>query len=1065
MKASLSFMLFAAAVFSALAETLPSEITWEEPAPGLDYGRIYWYVPKRLDLSKKPGLFIFMHGGGAERNVQPLSYLLAESKSLVPQIDELTCVTAAATAPRGRGDHWRWNHPDAEAEVLAIIDAAEKKFGIDRDRVILGGQSMGGFGAYHLGQVLADRLAGVWAAAGAWCTADFRSMRGTPMFIQHGILDCAPGFSNEPEPRKQFQTGYSFALAAHEVMTRDGVEHVFSPYSGGHGLKFPDAQKSTARFVAWANGLRRQPYAPAVTVVTPCGAEKPCFDRRTRSRWLEVTGTVPGTVELDTVELSDCAPAYDWTRFAAQTYRLAKKRLVGFRLEAFNRGGNRFEVKAENVTAFRIHIAPQMGDLGRPFTVDAGPLGVQTLKAVPESGEKDYSAVLTFTAEPKAVPVAKVVSVKPRATDTVLDNPGMGIVLYRQDGNMWTYEPSLAPSDTFDWFPGANVVCCRLPWKTLMPAEGEVRWDLVDTFVRPWAAKGRRFALGIVGKDVPDAFVAKFAARFAGDPDLAFVQVDADVPRWEKSMPGVVVLTADGARGPVLHLPKICRETVLPRNWKAKDLLDEVEKTRTSYFGLSGFPEVCYRNNELLFPAVARRIGYRFELRELRYPDVVEVGSPVRIESTWVNVGVADCSFPAFVTYALVDENGQVAWTWTDEALDLRKAAPTIRGVERPLSGVSDCRFGAVCAVPEKEDPTTEKARELYYLGHETSLVLLKPGEYMLAVSVGRASGRPEIALPLQDGLGLTYPVGKVRVVAPTEEKDPRVAETVCEFTRDEKPEGLSGVSHITGNRYYCVDDRGGMLYEMEIALNGSEDDGTCKVIRSVALEGRVDLEGCAYDPLDGRVWVSDESDHSIRQFDPKDGRETAQIEIPEVFLKNMRKNRSFEALALSPDGLRLYAANEDTLVCDGTVSGKERGGRVRIQEFARKGAGDAWRAARQWTYQTEKISGEAFGGLAISGVVSLCAPGDGTLIVLEREMSQKNPLFPSFHGRLFEISLSDDARPVVKRPVWDEDTMFSNYEGFCFGPNLKSGMRSLVLVSDGGGEAEERIQVLSVRY
>ena len=1055
---------FAATLLSAAAETLPDEITWEEPAPGLDYGRIYWYVPKKLDLSKKPGLFIFMHGGGAERNVQPLSYLLAESRNLVPQIDDLACVTAAATAPRGRGDHWRWNHPDAEAEVLAIIDAAERKFGIDRDRVILGGQSMGGFGAYHLGQVLADRLAGVWAAAGAWCTADFRSMRGTPMFIQHGILDCAPGLSNEPEPRKQFQTGYSFALAAHEVMTRDGVEHVFSPYQGGHGLKFPEARKSTVRFVAWANGLRRQPYAPAVTVVTPCGAEKPCFDRRTRSRWLEVTGTVPGTVELDTVELSDCAPAYDWRRFAAQTYKLAKKRLVGFRLEAFNRGGNRFEVRAENVTAFRIHLAPQMGDLSRPFTVDAGPLGVQTLKAVPESGEKDYSAVLTYVAEPKAAPASKTVTAKPQATDAVLDNPGMGIVLYRQDGNLWTYEPSLAPSDTFDWFPGAGIVCCRLPWRTLTPDGGQARWDVVDTLTRPWTAKGRRYALGIAGTDVPDAFIAKFAARYAGDPDLAFVQVDADVSRWEKALPGVAVLTADGSRGPVLHLPEICRETVLPRNWKAKDLLDEVERTRTSYFGLSGFPEVCYRNNELLFPKVACRIGYRFELREVRYPDVIEVGKDVRIASTWANVGVAACPVPAVVTYALVDAEGRTAWTWTDEALDLRKAEPKLGGVEHPLVAASDCRFGAVCAVPEKGDAATEKARELFYLGRESALQLLKPGEYALAVSVGRASGRPEIALPLEGGIGRTYPIGKVRVVAPTEEKRPRVAETVCEFTRDEKPEGLSGVSHIEGNRYYCVDDRGGMLYEMEIALNASEDDGTSKVIRSVKLAGRTDLEGCAYDPLDGRVWVSDESDHSIRQFDPKDGRETARIEIPEVYLKNMRKNRSFEALALSPDGLRLYAANEDTLVCDGAVSGKEQGGRVRIQEFARGGAGEAWRATRQWTYQTEKIAGEAFGNLSISGVVSLVAPGDGTLLVLEREMSQKNPLFPSFHGRLFEISLADAARPVAKRDVWDEDTMFANYEGICLGPKLKDGTRSLVLVSDGGGEAEERVQVLSFR-
>lgn len=289
-------------------------------------------------------------------------------------------------------------------------------------------------------------------------------------------------------------------------------------------------------------------------------------------------------------------------------------------------------------------------------------------------------------------------------------------------------------------------------------------------------------------------------------------------------------------------------------------------------------------------------------------------------------------------------------------------------------------------------------------------------------------------------------------------------AETVCEFARDEQPEGLSALSRIEGNRYYSVDDRGGMLYELEIVLDGKGEDGTCKVLRSVRLEGRRDLEGCAYDPLEKRVWVSDEADSSIRQFDPVTGRETARVAVPEVFLKNVVGNRSFEGLAMSPDGLRLYAANEDTLRCDGAMADNLRGGLVRIQEFVREGAGRPWTPARQLFYPTDKVDGEKYRGMAVSGVAALCAPCDGTLLVLEREMSCKNPLFPSFRARLYEVSPDAVGKPVAKRLVWEEDTMFSNYEGMGLGPKLKDGSRMLLLVSDGGGEAEENVLVLSLR-
>ena len=46
------------------AEPLPRGLSCEKPAPGRPDGRIYYYVPESLDLTKPVGLFIFLHGGG-----------------------------------------------------------------------------------------------------------------------------------------------------------------------------------------------------------------------------------------------------------------------------------------------------------------------------------------------------------------------------------------------------------------------------------------------------------------------------------------------------------------------------------------------------------------------------------------------------------------------------------------------------------------------------------------------------------------------------------------------------------------------------------------------------------------------------------------------------------------------------------------------------------------------------------------------------------------------------------------------------------------------------------------
>ena len=369
------------------------------PAPGQGVGRLYYYVPGTVDFSRKTGLLVFLHGGGTDSpDDAPENYLATEDGQLRPHVDALGYVVAAASAPRSETPY-RWNEKGAEKAVLALIEDAAKRFNLDRDRIVLGGQSMGGYGAYHLATVLADRLAAAWISCGAWKETDFRAFHGTPLYLQQGRWDCAAHYSNGTKPRGYSWTGPCYAQAADELLTRDGVEHVLDLHEGGHALAWEPAQLATRRFVEWVRAKRRNPYPDRTVLVTRRGSGLlPYLVESPRQRWLEAVETTDGEIGVDRIETE--GPVHAWTldQLLAQKYRLASARRCGARIDARNLGGNRFSVLTENVRKFRILLAPQMGDLEKPFAVE-GVGGTVTLKARPLKGDPDYSAYLEVAVE------------------------------------------------------------------------------------------------------------------------------------------------------------------------------------------------------------------------------------------------------------------------------------------------------------------------------------------------------------------------------------------------------------------------------------------------------------------------------------------------------------------------------------------------------------------------------------------------------------------------------------------------------------------------------------------
>ena len=288
----------------------------------------------------------------------------------------------------------------------------------------------------------------------------------------------------------------------------------------------------------------------------------------------------------------------------------------------------------------------------------------------------------------------------------------------------------------------------------------------------------------------------------------------------------------------------------------------------------------------------------------------------------------------------------------------------------------------------------------------------------------------------------------EARLPAAPARKPWRVA-AVAECARPSKPEGLSGITKAGDAGFLSIDDRGGRLWTFNASFDATGRITGCSVPAHVVLEGVVDGEGCAWDPLRGTVWVSDETGPHVSEHDPATGRRLGELALTDDF-KKIRRNLGPEGLTISPDGLTLWTCPEETVTDDGAAASPTNGALVRLHRYVRTSRADSWRPEEEVVYRTDPMGGRPYRNIMSSGVSGLCALSDGTLLVLEREMSVKDRIlpFPSFRLRLYEV------RPgAAKRLLLSRDTGITNYEGLCLVAETEDEAR-LLLVSDGDGLA-----------
>ncbi len=202
--------------------------------------------------------------------------------------------------------------------------------------------------------------------------------------------------------------------------------------------------------------------------------------------------------------------------------------------------------------------------------------------------------------------------------------------------------------------------------------------------------------------------------------------------------------------------------------WSDEKLVESVEAYHATWLSLHGWPREIYEHSKDAYARAARRIGYRFELREAEFPDEVAVGEPFAVKSKWVNVGVARCYKGATLAWSLLDDKGRVAWVSTDYSYDFRDAEPKKGEAESPVSLSTRCTVGFKGDIPEINDGVWvyTVVNKIGNFASDKRVPTIEPGVYTLCASLGSPDGTPRIALPLKGQIGESrrYAVGRIAV-------------------------------------------------------------------------------------------------------------------------------------------------------------------------------------------------------------------------------------------------------------------------------------------------------------
>jgi hypothetical protein len=282
---------------------------------------------------------------------------------------------------------------------------------------------------------------------------------------------------------------------------------------------------------------------------------------------------------------------------------------------------------------------------------------------------------------------------------------------------------------------------------------------------------------------------------------------------------------------------------------------------------------------------------------------------------------------------------------------------------------------------------------------------------------------------------------------------------------------GLSGMTHLGGSLFAAVMDNSNKLVQLEVLLADDGAISSATFTAGTTLADMRDFEGIAYaGARRGAVWLADEGDPQLREYDLQTGALRQSIAAPGVFSQR-RDGLGWESLARRSGGAELWTANEEALSVDGGVSSPSQGTVVRLVRHI--AIGDSFAPLEQFAYSVEPWHAGDSGATTAerSGLVDLVTLGDGTILALERSLAFSGPV-PSFQNRIYQLDFAGATNiaalpglaagqsyvPVIKQLLWSgaaAGPLGMNMEGLALGPRLANGHATLIGIVDDGGASD----------